>query len=417
MRDRRWTFFVFQGLLTVIILLFFFYNRTAIPHWAGKFAALSVAFLLSLLALRNIDEVVLGSFRVQAALFLSDAVLASLTLVWTQQPRSEIYLTYFLIIFGTALTKNLRQSFLIALVASAAYVMTAWDPGLGVVQESSFWLRLVFLWVMASFAAVLSIDALSERALSEKGHQAQVRQMEQLAAIGRLSGEVAHSIKGPLTTILVDTDVLLQRHGALPAIATELKEIQGEVERCKVILQDLLELGRIEEMGYELFDLREPVRGAVDKLRSRFNARRIMVSESGFEAPAPVLGDRSLLFEAVYQVLQNAEQASPDGSPITLSLRTVLKRPWWDAESGAAREQLELEVADSGRGIESRNLARVFDPFYTTRGREGSGLGLSAALRILNKHSGALEVFSAGLGRGSRFVFSLPYFRQAPAAG
>lgn len=415
MRDRRWTFFVFQGLLTVIILLFFFYHRTGIPFWAGKFSTLSVAFLLSLLALRRADEALLASFRVQAALFLSDAVLASLTLVWTQQPRSEIYLTYFLIIFGTALTKSLRHSFLIALVASAAYVMTAWDPGLGMVQESSFWLRLVFLWVMASFAAVLAIDARSEREQSERAHQVQLRQMEQLAAIGRLSGEVAHAIKGPLTTILVDADVLLQRHGGLPAIAGELREIQGEVGRCKEVLQNLLELGRIEEMGYDLFDLREPVRGAVEKLRTRLGVRGISVSESGFEPPAPVLGDRSLLFEAVYQVLQNAEQASPDGSAIRLSLRSVLKRPWWDAEDGAARETLEFEVADSGRGIEPRNLARVFDPFYTTRGREGSGLGLSSALRILHKHSGSLEVFSAGLGHGSRFVFSLPYFRQAPS--
>lgn len=416
MHDRRWTFFVFQGLLTVIILLFFFYHRSDIPFWTGKFATLSLAFLLSLLALRRADEALLASFRVQAALFLSDAVLASLTLVWTQQPRSEIYLTYFLIIFGTALTKNLRHSFLIALVASAAYVTTAWDPGLGMVQESGFWLRLTFLWVMASFSAVLALDARAEREQSERAHQLQLRQMEQLAAIGRLSGEVAHAIKGPLTTILVDADVLLQRHGSLPAITAELTEIQSEVGRCKEVLQDLLELGRIEEMDYELFDLREPIRDAVARLRSRLDARRIEVSESGFDAPAPLLGDRSLLFEAVYQVLQNAEQSSPDGSPIRLSLRSVLKLPWWDEGDGAVREMLEFEVADSGRGIEPRNLGRIFDPFYTTRGGDGSGLGLSSALRILHKHSGTLEAFSAGFGHGSRFVFSLPYFRQAATA-
>jgi signal transduction histidine kinase len=410
--DRRWTYFVFQGLLTVIILLFFFYHRDGVASWQGKFTLLSVAFLASLLGLRRVDTGRLGGLSVQGGIFVFDSVLASLSLYWTQQPRSEIYLTYFLIIFGTALTRSLKQSFLIASVASAAYVATAWDPGLGAVQESSFWLRLVYLWVMASFAAVLSLDARRQTQTQELAHQASLRSMEQLAALGRLSGEVAHGIKGPLTTILVNTDMLLQKHGRLPGVEAELTQIQGEVARCREVLQNLLELGRIEEMDYDLFDLRDPVRSALAKTATRLKHRRLKVVKRGFDRPAPVLGDPSLLFEAVYEVLANAEQAARPGGRIEVALRTVQKRPWWDAEGGAARAHVELTVSDDGSGMDPATLVRAFDPFFTTKKKDGSGLGLSSALRILHKHSGTLEAASDGLGRGSRFTFSLPRFRR-----
>lgn len=413
--DRRWTYFVFQGLLTVIILLFFFYHREGVPAWHAKFSGLSVLFLASLLGLRRVDAGRLTGLSVQGGIFVFDSVLASLCLVWTQEPRSEIYLTYFLIIFGTALTKSLRQSFLIATVASAAYVTTAWDPGLGAVQESSFWLRLVYLWVMASFAAVLSLDARHETAVRELAHQASLRSMEQLAALGRLSGEVAHGIKGPLTTILVNADILLERHGRLPGIASEVKQIQGEVGRCREVLQNLLELGRIEEMDYDLFDLRDPVRSALEKMGARLKRRRLRVVKRGFGEPAPVLGDPSLLFEAVYEVLVNAEQAAKPGGRIDVALRTVVKSPWWDAEGGAARAQVELTVSDDGAGMDPATLARAFDPFFTTKKRDGTGLGLSSALRILHKHSGTLEAASEGSGRGSRFTFSMPRFQRVDA--
>lgn len=410
--DRRWTYFVFQGLLTVIILLFFHYHREGVPSWHGKFTLLSVAFLLSLLGLRRVDAGRLTGLSVQGGIFVFDSVLASLCLIWTQEPRSEIYLTYFLIIFGTALTRSLRQSFLIATVASAAYVTTAWDPGLGAVQESGFWLRLVYLWVMASFAAILSLDARHETAVRELAHQASLRSMEQLAALGRLSGEVAHGIKGPLTTILVNADILLERHGRVPGIASEVKEIQGEVGRCREVLQNLLELGRIEEMDYDLFDLRDPVRSALEKTAARLKRRRLRIVKRGFGEPGPVLGDPSLLFEAVYEVLANAEQAAKPGGRIEVALRTVLKRPWWDTEGGPTRAQVELTISDDGTGMDAATLSRAFDPFFTTKKREGTGLGLSSALRILHKHSGTLEAASDGPGRGSRFTFSLPRFQR-----
>ncbi|MDE2291588.1 MAG: hypothetical protein KGL53_05850, partial [Elusimicrobia bacterium] len=102
MHDRRRTYFIFQGLLTVIILLFFYYNREGVPSWTGKLALLTAGLLASLAALKRVPPERLRGLPAQAGLFLFDSLLASLALYWTQEPRSEIYLTYFLIIFGTA---------------------------------------------------------------------------------------------------------------------------------------------------------------------------------------------------------------------------------------------------------------------------------------------------------------------------
>ena len=106
-----------------------------------------------------------------------------------------------------------------------------------------------------------------------------------------------------------------------------------------------------------------------------------------------------------------------EGGRVSLTVRTAMKPPWWSGGEGAAREYFELEVADNGRGMDPSQLARAFEPFFTTKGGEGTGLGLSSALRILHKHSGTLEAFSMGPGRGARLVLTAPPFRPAPTGG
>jgi signal transduction histidine kinase len=108
-----------------------------------------------------------------------------------------------------------------------------------------------------------------------------------------------------------------------------------------------------------------------------------------------VRGDDTLLQEAVCALLQNAVEAAPEGG--TVSVRG-------GASGGAHR----IEVRDDGPGIPAENLERIFEPFFTTKAGEGSGLGLSAALRIAAKHGGTVDAESAGPGRGSRFYLLIP---------
>jgi len=68
----------------------------------------------------------------------------------------------------------------------------------------------------------------------------------------------------------------------------------------------------------------------------------------------------------------------------------------------------EVSVEDDGRGIRKEDLERIFEPYFTTKGKDGSGLGLSAALRVLQKHGGSIEAFSDGPGRGARITLTIP---------
>jgi signal transduction histidine kinase len=403
--DRRRAFFAFQGLLTVVLLLFFLYQRRQVDGWTLKFSSLALALLGSLLFINLAPAETLARLWAQAAIFVGDAVLASLTLHWTQEPQSDLYLAYFVIIFGSALTRNLLQSFLVALCASLFYVVSAWDSVLGLPHDPEFWLRIPFLWTMASLAALLSQDTKREQKLQERRYQERLLQMERVAMLGEMSGEVAHQIKGPLTSILVNTDVLLSRR--LGAARREVEEIQREVGRCRDILKNLLSWGRLADVVLRKTDLREAFDSALRSVEPRLRNAGVRLDAPAWE-PAPVMADASLLHEAISGVLHNAvESMTPGGGTLTVRLRTVQRLPE-GSEEGEPETYFELSVTDTGAGIEPENLQKIFQPFFTTKGTDGSGLGTSVTPRITQNHHGSLEVSSEGLGRGARFRFFIP---------
>lgn len=400
--DRRSTYFAFQGLFMSVLLLMFVYQGRILPGWWARLAFFLAMTAGSLSAVRLAPAWILAGTWFQTAFFLGDAALASLTISWTY-PRSDFYLLYFLIIFGTALTRDLAKSLVAAGVTSLLYLISAWSPAAGLPRETGFWLRFLMLWTSAPLLAILSSDREQARVEAEDKYRERLIQIERLATLGQLAGEVAHRIKGPLTTIMVNAEVLAERHSKSPRSLGELSEIQEEVGRCKQILKSLLDLGRIEEMDLVPVDLREPVAAALKGVSPQLRGGRVALSQRGFDGPMPVLGDRSLLQEAFSAVLQNAVEATRRrGGRIIVAA----ERP--RRTLGKAAAAWRIVVEDDGEGIARGDLERVFQPFFTTKGPEGNGLGLSAALRILEKHGGTIEADSPGPGRGARFALTVP---------
>lgn len=404
MTDRRSTYFAFQGLFMAVLLLLFVYQYRDSSYWGPRLAFLIAAMGASLSYLRLCSAQTLSRWWFQAGLFLADAGLASLILHW-RQPGSQVYLIYFLIIFGTALTRNFKQSALVGVVTCGLYLFVSWSPGRGLPPHSEFWLRFLLLIITTALFAVLALDAQQSQVEQDRRYRERLIQVERLATLGQVAGEVAHRIKGPLTTILVNAEVLSHRHGKSKGILKELGEIRDEVGRCKEILKHLLDLGRIEEMDMAPHDLRQPIRQALKAVETRSRRLGLKQAVSGLEAPLPVLGDSSLLQEAIAAVLENAVEASHEGGRISLGVR-----PFPDGRGGwldSAPSQWVLCVEDDGKGIAEADLEEVFRPFFTTK-KDGSGLGLSAALRILQKHGGSIEAESEGPGRGARFILTIP---------
>src|SRR5579863_7519771 len=121
MRQRRSTYFIFQALLTIVLLLFFLYRRELVLAWTLRLVLLSLPMVALLLFLAFAPAPLLKKPSVQGIWFITDVLLSSLTLYWAHQPSSDLYVTYFLVIFGTALTENIGQSFIVALVATLLY--------------------------------------------------------------------------------------------------------------------------------------------------------------------------------------------------------------------------------------------------------------------------------------------------------
>ena len=379
-----------------VLLLLFVYQVREHPGWPAHFTLLILAMLGSLAAVRFIPEGALSRWWFQAGLFVGDAALATVVLTWIE-PRSELYLIYLVVVLGSALTRSSRQSLIVAAAVILLYAFALKRAHMLPLQDPIFWMRMMFLAVTSALLAVLGLDAKTAQEEEKRRYDERLIQVERLATLGRVAAEVAHRIKGPLTTIAVNAEVAAHRNTSDPKTLQELRQISEEVERCKEILKNLLDLGRIEEMDTEALDLRVPVERALKLIKPQAADRRLKLESSGLAAPMRMTGDESLLQEAVYALLQNAVEAASRGGRISL-----------DAASYGGRHR--LTVADDGAGVERGDLEKIFQPFFTTK-KEGSGLGLSAALRIAQKHGGTVEVDSAGAGRGAKFTLVLPASR------
>lgn len=381
--------------MSVLLLLFLFQGREH-DGWAAQLSLLVVATTATLGGLRFAADETLLSWWFQAGLFVGDAVVATLVLNWIS-PRPELFGIYFIVVLGSALTRSPRQSLVISLSTMAIYSFAWWTRSRGYSPVSVFWLRLLFLATASALLAILSQDAAAAQEEEKRRYDERIVQVERLATLGRVAAEVAHRIKGPLTTIAVDAEVLSARHQGDKKTLRELAQIREEVERCKEILKNLLDLGRIEEMDSEPLDLRVPVERALALIEPQAADRGLALSSSGLAGAMKASGDLSLIQEALFALLQNAVEATKRGGKVRL-----------EASTRAGKHR--LAVSDDGAGIAREQLERIFEPFYTTK-KEGSGLGLSAALRIAQKHGGTVEAESPGPGRGARFTLVLPASR------
>ena len=193
-------------------------------------------------------------------------------------------------------------------------------------------------------------------------------------------------------------------------VARLSKRLVAEAERMATIVDDLLELSRIEFGGEALsspVDLRDIANEAITRLRGFADQKSISIGMGEVSAPVTVAGDRRQLVSAIANLLDNAVKYSNDGGCIEVTI---------NAESGFGA----LCVVDHGIGIPTDDLVRIFERFYRVdpaRSREtgGTGLGLAIVNHVANNHRGSVTVDSV-LGEGSRFCLRIPLWSVANAS-
>jgi two-component system, cell cycle sensor histidine kinase and response regulator CckA len=258
------------------------------------------------------------------------------------------------------------------------------------------------------------------RDLTERNKlQAQLLHAHKMDAVGRLAGGIAHDFNNILGIILGHSTLLEQGLTHADGRLASIEKITSAAQRGTALVSQLLTFARKSE----------PVRGSVrindiireiEKLALETFPKTITLSTMLEEQLPSVVADATQVHQVLLNLCVNARDAMPRGGMLSVATRTARS----DALAGIrrtgdrkpARSYVEIEVCDTGVGMDEATLNRIFEPFYTTKGvGQGTGLGLSLVFGIVENHNGFVAVEST-IGKGSCFRIYFPIAEVVPQA-
>ena len=230
----------------------------------------------------------------------------------------------------------------------------------------------------------------------------QLQISEKMASIGLLAAGVAHEVNTPLTGISSFTQMLLEGADPEDPRTRLLEKIERQTFRAARIVNGLLTLARpaAANAGERApIDMNVVVGDVLSLLEHQFELHRVKVRRELADAPVVVVGMEHKLQQVFLNLFLNAKDAMPRGGWLTIATRL---------DDGRA----VVEIADTGSGIPSEYIARIYDPFFTTKAiGQGTGLGLSITYGIVHEHDGAIDCESTP-GQGTRFTVTFPAAAQ-----
>ncbi len=255
--------------------------------------------------------------------------------------------------------------------------------------------------------------------------EAQLRESQKMQAIGTLAGGIAHDFNNIIAAILGNAD-LAQQDSSDPRVVESLAEIRRAGRRGRDLVQQILSFSRRQPIEKQRVNLSDVIDESARLLRATLPARLTLTTRCAPDVPA-LLADATQLEQVVINLASNSMHAIPSGTgTIEIRLETVMLNAQMAQQpsvKGALAKLFErgpgpvvrLSVIDSGAGMSVEVLNRIFEPFFTTKPiDEGTGLGLSVVLGIVESHDGAIAVNSVE-GRGTTFSVYLPIQSNLPA--
>lgn len=259
---------------------------------------------------------------------------------------------------------------------------------------------------------IASIENVSEgrRQSEEKTHlAAQLLQAQKMEAIGLLAGGVAHNFNNLLTAISGYNELLLAKLPEGSDLHADAEEVQRATTKAALIASELLVFSRRERGQRERLDLNAVIL-EIEMLLQQVIRSNIEIATVLADDLGRVESDRSLIEQALLNLVVNSSDAMPDGGKLTIETANLhLAEPRFTRDlSLPAGNFVTLTVRDSGIGMDEETRARIFEPFFTTKGPDrGTGLGLSTVYGIIEENEGSILVESAP-GQGSTFTIFLP---------
>jgi signal transduction histidine kinase len=231
----------------------------------------------------------------------------------------------------------------------------------------------------------------------ERLHRTQMSRAEHLATLGEMAAGLAHEIRNPLAGIAGVMEIVGRDLPADSPAREVLGEVRHEVVHINKIVSELLELARPKPQVYHMGNLMSVAEHACLFARDQAAARKVTLEVIKDYSLPELEFDRGQIHQVLLNLVLNAVQACGEGASVRV-------------EFSSDDQTVTASVMDTGKGIPPDVLPNIFRPFFTTKGNDGTGLGLSLARRIVEDHGGRLDATSE-VGHGSCFALILPKIR------
>lgn len=222
---------------------------------------------------------------------------------------------------------------------------------------------------------------------------------EKMASLGILSAGIAHEINNPLNFIqggIICLDKYLKKHlkDNFDKVAPFINAIYTGVNRASVIVTSLNHYSRQEDLPKMGCDMHLIIDNCLIMLQSQLKGK-VEIVKHYTNKPHVILGNEGKLHQAILNILTNAEQSIEGTGNITITTSVV-------------RNKFIITITDTGVGIKTESIEKIFDPFYTTKPPgKGSGLGLSITYKIIQEHDGSIQ-YESVIGKGTKALVKLP---------
>ncbi len=241
--------------------------------------------------------------------------------------------------------------------------------------------------------------------------EAQFQQGQKLESIGRLAGGVAHDLNNLLSPVLGYSEMLLQDFKGNDTHKESVEQIIEAAKRARDIVRRLLAFSRKQPLEFKPFDLNQVVSKFEKLLKRTIREDICIINKQGMQLP-PVCGDVGQLEQVILNLAINAQDAMDNTG--TLTIETALTE--LDHNTTSCQEKVipgkyvMLSITDTGSGMDAETGKHLFEPFFSTKGEYGTGLGLATVYGIIKQHGGNISVHSTP-GRGTTFTVYLPASR------
>ncbi len=246
-------------------------------------------------------------------------------------------------------------------------------------------------------------EKVDEKTKELKATQDFLIQSEKLASLGKLAAGVAHEINNPLTSILINSHLLLEKLKNDDDSEEKLKLVIDETTRCSSIVSGLLEFARQTPPEKTVVDINRIIESTLLIMDTQAMVHKVRIVKHLDDALPQIKVDINKIKQVFTNLILNALDAMSDGGVLKIV-----------SQLSGDGKCVEVSFEDSGKGIPKEHLRKIFDPFFSTKGTKGTGLGLSISYGIVQQHGGTIDVESE-VGKGTKITICLPLYEKENA--